>query len=289
MRKLFYSLLIFYFYSVPLFSQTVENSDFENWSTAFGVDYPDHWATSDQLYFLKGLKTRTVSKNIESFYGNYSVKLWPDTGKKQLLPAYIVGSYAYNAHPKYFIFQYKDSLTSKDNGYVILKLKKWNSLGKKSDSIGGIKWAIPQLLNGRYARAVIPVGYTSSDTSILADSVQIQFTVSSSSLKRSNIGSVKIDALYLGNKTSLSENLPGFLPLNCYPNPAGNTLYIKLDNEQQNICQVYNLEGKLCGSYTVDAGTGVKTINTSGLNNGLYFIRLLSNGSTYSGKILIQK
>jgi hypothetical protein len=52
---------------------------------------------------------------------------------------------------------------------------------------------------------------------------------------------------------------------------------------------VYNLEGKLCGSYTVDAGTGVKTINTSGLNNGLYFIRLLSNGSTYSGKILIQK
>lgn len=290
MGKLFCSLFIFYFFSFRLFSQSVPNEGFENWSTAFGVDYPDHWATSDQLYFFKGLNMNTVSKTIDARFGYYSLKMWPDTGKKQLLPSYISAKFGYAARPKLFTFYHKDSLTSKENAYVIVKLRKWNKATKKSDSIGGIKWIFPKIISSDFTKEILTLGYTSTDTTIIPDTAELQFTVSTSTQKRSQVGSVKIDVLYFGNSAGIENINVDALPVSFYPNPAGDIINFQLAGAGNCTCELYDINGRLCRKTIInDTQPLVKTLSLDGVGNGVYFVRLSATGAIYSGKVLIQR
>ncbi|PLX13406.1 MAG: hypothetical protein C0598_03700 [Marinilabiliales bacterium] len=69
-------------------------------------------------------------------------------------------------------------------------------------------------------------------------------------------------------------------PLTIYPNPTTNTIMISINNEINNFSvEIINTTGKKLLS-----GKNNKTIDVSGLNNGLYFIKLI-NVDTQESKV----
>jgi hypothetical protein len=79
-----------------------------------------------------------------------------------------------------------------------------------------------------------------------------------------------------------------------FPNPATNHLYVRYNvrNQQNAILEIYNIEGKNISSYKNkinDDGSYLEDININGLDNGLYFIKLIIGNNTYSKSFVINK
>ena len=76
-----------------------------------------------------------------------------------------------------------------------------------------------------------------------------------------------------------------------YPNPASNhfSFEINAKNDKEINMEIVNLQGKIVISKTLNLNSGLtkKTIQTSGLKPGIYFLRLNANGITSERKVII--
>ncbi|WP_196890501.1 zinc-dependent metalloprotease [Aureivirga marina] len=81
------------------------------------------------------------------------------------------------------------------------------------------------------------------------------------------------------------------LAFDVYPNPASEHLYIKMNNKIINdelTVQMYDVTGKMV--YEVGTnGQFEEVINTSSLNDGIYFIKVFSGDRYYADKVVISK
>lgn len=75
-------------------------------------------------------------------------------------------------------------------------------------------------------------------------------------------------------------NNTGSFAVSIYPNPVGNILSLKIDAEKkENLqLQIADVEGKvlLYQQLRADAGSAIKTINTTSLKGGSYFVKITS-------------
>lgn len=96
-------------------------------------------------------------------------------------------------------------------------------------------------------------------------------------------GIESIDRLAVTASLALNASEFNFIGFNYYPNPVDNTLYIENANTIDSVT-IYNLLGQSIINKKV---SGIKTqINTSTLNKGVYFVKVLANNSEKTIKIL---
>ena len=92
------------------------------------------------------------------------------------------------------------------------------------------------------------------------------------------------------DNVSVSEFAKDFA-FDVYPNPASDHLYIKMNNElvgENLTVQMYDVTGKMV--YEVGSnGQFEEVINTSNLNDGVYFIKVFSGNKYYADKVVISK
>jgi PKD repeat protein len=97
-----------------------------------------------------------------------------------------------------------------------------------------------------------------------------------------------LDDINIGyNLTGIEEisNSPNFI---IYPNPSNNVVTLKLhnnENEEKNIL-IYDISGKLVTSLNFTSNE--ISINTTELNNGVYFIQLITKSGISNNKLIIQ-
>lgn len=78
-----------------------------------------------------------------------------------------------------------------------------------------------------------------------------------------------------------------------YPNPASNSakIAVQLAESQDVLLEVVDMTGKVVRSNelgTVEAGRSVHNFDVDGLENGIYTVRLITEGSMYSKRLAIQ-
>lgn len=93
-------------------------------------------------------------------------------------------------------------------------------------------------------------------------------------------------------KIDIAEGDLSILYIKSYPNPAKNYVDVRWNSifcKTDIILNVYNVIGKL--AMTFETGkTNMKRLDVSGLENGFYLLKIISNGQTVkSAKIVIQK
>ncbi|MBK9639475.1 MAG: T9SS type A sorting domain-containing protein [Bacteroidetes bacterium] len=85
----------------------------------------------------------------------------------------------------------------------------------------------------------------------------------------------------------LNDNLAAEWGLTLFPVPTSSELNIKI-NRDANL-QVLSLDGKLVMSNINLSFQGINTLNLQDLQNGIYLVRVISEGSIFSQKIVIAK
>jgi len=82
--------------------------------------------------------------------------------------------------------------------------------------------------------------------------------------------------------------IEGLLSFSIYPNPASQKLVISSNNAVEFSYIIYNYTGKLVTLNEVDAGSTQHSVDVTGWNKGVYFVRILSNGQSVTEKIIVE-
>jgi hypothetical protein len=96
--------------------------------------------------------------------------------------------------------------------------------------------------------------------------------------------------LYLGGEPVSIEKLNAELPLEIYPNPAKNQVYLffKTANTATKDIFIFDIRGNLVIYDSSKEKAGVE-INLSGLSNGIYILQVLDNGASSHAKLVISR
>ncbi len=87
----------------------------------------------------------------------------------------------------------------------------------------------------------------------------------------------------LGASSSVNESFATFNPINIFPNPVNEILFVVLSNQNGSTLEMFNLEGQLVKKTTLLAG---KTeVNIKDLTKGLYIYRIISQEGVCVGKL----
>lgn len=93
--------------------------------------------------------------------------------------------------------------------------------------------------------------------------------------------------------TGLKEELIAGAKLDVYPNPAKDQVSVSLELTKQNniVCEVIDITGKVVLTHTNQGYRGKNTVavNTSALNNGMYFVSVKVNDQVITKKITISR
>ena len=81
------------------------------------------------------------------------------------------------------------------------------------------------------------------------------------------------------------------LTINVYPNPANDKLYIVPNQVVEGMAtvEIYNMNGKLSYSTTINIAQKVETLNVSSIKAGIYNLRITTIDQTFSHKLVIIK
>jgi hypothetical protein len=96
--------------------------------------------------------------------------------------------------------------------------------------------------------------------------------------------------LYLGGEPVSAEKLKAEFPMEIFPNPAKNQVYLlfKTANTATKDIFIYDIRGNLVIYDSTKEKAGVE-INLSGLSNGIYILQVLDNGASKHAKLIISR
>jgi PKD repeat protein len=91
--------------------------------------------------------------------------------------------------------------------------------------------------------------------------------------------------------TGIANNKLENIDYSIYPNPNNGVFEVKLNTSitDNGVINVYDLIGNLVYSTVIDSNNLVKTINLPNVSNGVYFVKVSSNDSQHTKKIIINK
>ncbi|MCF8331876.1 MAG: T9SS type A sorting domain-containing protein [Bacteroidales bacterium] len=92
---------------------------------------------------------------------------------------------------------------------------------------------------------------------------------------------------HLYSSVGIKNKIKPELKLTVYPNPASNTINIKLPGRRKSYnLQAYSVDGALVKDITISDKQDTETINVSDLPRGVYHLRLLSGQNVFSGSFV---
>jgi len=153
------------------------------------------------------------------------------------------------------------------------------------NDLGQQEYDITDVYNQWKSGALANNGFSIKSPTVGCNNAAVQFLVfSSDDTVISNRPYLKI--FYKHNTTSVQDNIQAQDNLVLYPTPSKNQVTIKNILYPAAI-QIFNLQGKLVYSQT--AFETIETIDLSNLDNAFYLIKVISNKSTITKKLIISR
>ncbi len=306
MKKLFTTMLSICAGSM-LFAQTIPNASFENW-TRVGSHYnPNQWGTLNDYTALGGITcSRTTSNPLPPANGGISYISLSTRSIGGLTTAGIavsgiidsfslspMGGFICNTKPaklkgKHMVY-ISDALN--DYAFISVLFTKHNFTTEMNDTIGyTIKKFKGQLSS--WADFSIDLDYSSNVTNPTAmpDTCLIILSSSGETPKLSSylhIDLLAFEGTYLGIKENSDIN-----SYSVFPNPANDKLniYCNMNTSSPITVCMEDIQGKLISRSQLMMGKGENhlSIDVSDINKGIYFVRLSTENSNMTKKVIIE-
>ena len=91
----------------------------------------------------------------------------------------------------------------------------------------------------------------------------------------------------VGIYDAVNENQANTLSI--YPNPAVSETFVTIDNAGMNVVSVYDIQGRLVSTESVEALTGEQVrISTETMSSGVYFVRVSNDGAVRTAKLVVK-
>lgn len=272
----------------------IPNSDFEDWTTNSGVDYPIGWTTCNSA----GGPGYPVSKSTDHYplsIGNYSIKMETNTSQIQasncghgfVKTALFLGDWGpaipITGHPNSFCGYYKFLPQNNDTMMITLYLFQSGTIVASAiltNSNAATNWTSFNIPISSY---------------VSADSAEIGFSAFYGNYGQSPYGPWGNSVMYVDNIsfdnliTSIDDVGINNDVLKLFPNPTSNYFTLDIDKpvEFEAIVNIYDVVGKLVSSEQLLNGR--QPINVSGLNEGIYMVEIKSGDRSTLQKLIIQK
>lgn len=294
-KSLFF--LAAFFLNANLFSQTIPNAGFENWTTTTYAD-PDNWGTLNATTFPLG--ATTVDQASPGFSGNYFIQI----ATKNIPPMGIVPGYAvtgnidpvtYAASGGFPISVRPASITGMcqymagsltDYATIVVFLSKWNTTTGIRDTISYTKYLFLGM-EMAWISFDIPLLYQSPltpDTALIILGASFDHPAAFSYLW--------VDDIAFSGIESTIENESYQNSLTIFPNPSNGYLNLMCHADQiSNVTiQLIDLCGKICLEKNVGCEIGENQIrfDLEGIENGIYFIHFQTEKTVKTEKIIIE-
>ncbi|MEI7594706.1 MAG: T9SS type A sorting domain-containing protein [Bacteroidota bacterium] len=101
-----------------------------------------------------------------------------------------------------------------------------------------------------------------------------------------------VDVVFTVNEVSVNENLPAFTLSNPFPNPANEYVAFKYAVNKpfnQASVKIFDLLGNKVAEKEISESLGVLSINTSNLNNGIYFYSIVIDEKPFLSRKMVVK
>lgn len=153
------------------------------------------------------------------------------------------------------------------------------------NNLGQQEYDITDVYNQWKSGVLVNNGFTIKSPTVGCNNVAVQFTVYSSD---DTVVSARpyLKIFYKHNITSVQDKIVAQDNLILYPNPSKNQVTINNISTPAEI-QIFNLEGKLV--YRQTTYKTIETIDVSNLDNTFYLIKVISNKSTITKKLFINR
>ncbi|MBN1462707.1 MAG: T9SS type A sorting domain-containing protein [Paludibacteraceae bacterium] len=277
--------------SINAYAQ-IPNSGFEDWTGT--VEYPTSWLNCN----MAGGPTYPVSKSTDHYptdVGSFSVKMETNFVQAQQLNCahgFIkTGQYLGDFGPGFAIVGHPNSLCGyykflpENNDTMIISINLF---------LAGTIVASGSLTSTSTVSDWTPFNIPISSY-ITADSAEIGFSAYYSVYGQMPTGPWGNSVMYVDNInfdnliTSVSEMKSDNATYSLYPNPASNnvTVDINTTNKIDLTLNIYSVTGKLITSYSFLQDK--YQMDVSNLENGIYFVEIISNQWKKSQKLIIQR
>jgi hypothetical protein len=284
-------------FASALFAQTIPNSGFENWTNMGNYSDPDQWGTLNSTTNLAGVYT--VTQGTPGNPGAYYVKITSKTVLNQVVPGIaatgvinaqtqtITGGFPYAIRSANITgnWQYM-AMSGNDQGSINVVMTKWNSMTSSRDTISATQYMLPGMVMA-WANFSIPLTYLMAGN---PDTCMIILAASNSTPAANSY--LWVDDLNFTGLIGINEVSTSPTNLSVYPNPAQNLLNVSftLQNQENVKLELVDVTGKLIREVnpSVMQGDNTLSMDLEGIDNGIYFIRLVSNGAIETKKISIQ-
>ncbi len=281
-------------------TQNVPNAGFENWKS-FGSEEPFGWNTFNTLFQLVGIPPYAFKSN-DAQEGNYAMEINTimaniDSNAQpfgivttgQLMGDDFGGGFKLNNKPDSVTFYYKydNSKNTDDTALFYISFSKFNPTLNKSEIVDSNMLFLPGTADYTYKSLTFNLAAKDIDSTNIV-------VGSSNFLNPAVIGignKLKVDNILLyfkGVGIPVDELKAG---LHIYPNPANQ--YISFDNRDRDITGIVvtDLTGKVVMEEDYSSGSAnLKSVNVSGLQNGIYLVTVFdNNGSAKSDRLIINR
>ena len=284
-------VIIILLFSVNSFSQSLPNSDMEEWDNLFFYKEPQGWFTLNPFVVLgSGGEAVAVERSSDAYSGSYSAKISTSeiTANEQavVIPGILTlaefnldltdtsfsftGGYFLQENVKFLRGYYKYSGGEGDSASVLIYNYKndegmMDTIGFGFSFLGNTDEWSPfevEMLN-------------------INDAVPDTFNVlfSSSTSVSPQVGSaLYVDSISIETNTGIIDLWNRAKPLQVYPNPASERITFKSNYaDKGRILTIYDNFGKRTGEYTFDGLE--KTISINNIASGVYVYKLTKGNS----------
>lgn len=294
MKKIIILSIVFGFAISTSKSQSIPNSNFENWSNSNGYSIPDNWDNLNPTTAFDGVFT--CMKGAPGNPGSSHLRLVSLTvngmgvmpgiavcGKLDQISKKPISGFAFNQRPTALTGNWQFMAASaEDAGLIEVYFTKWNSINNARDTIG---MGIAELggMEMEWATFSILISYTNSDN---PDSCIISLNASGNMPEEYSF--LYIDNLEFAGITGI-QNQENIGVYSVYPNPANEYLNLDLTGLKTVVetIEIVDLFGKTVWSQKSDISfKGVIPIHQ--LSKGNYFLKIRTQAGIITRKFNAQ-
>ncbi|NTW32794.1 MAG: T9SS type A sorting domain-containing protein [Bacteroidetes bacterium] len=277
------------------------NAGFENWEAIGSFENPLGWSSFNNFYNY-GVPEMSFDTS-DSHSGSHALRLIsvtatvpPPLGTNTLdtLAGFVfLGGFdlnnsgiPYTDRPISVQAFVKGTIISGSNAMIIATLSKWNTVTHVSDQVGMAVCNITSSI----------ANYTQISSTFNYSLTSIPNTLSIM-IMAGDVGSggfilpgneIFVDDISFTFSASISDNNQNKNNIYIFPNPASDKITVNT-SEKINTIEIYNIVGEKVYSLNNFKQQKSNEINLSGINTGIYFVKIFNGEKYFTKKIIIQK
>ncbi|MDQ3111982.1 MAG: T9SS type A sorting domain-containing protein [Bacteroidota bacterium] len=282
--------------SLAASGQAIPNFSFENWTSMGNYSNPENWGTLNSTTSASGVFT--VTQGTPGNPGTYYMKVTSKTVLTTVVPGIAVSGvldsmtmqpksgFAFNQRPVNLEGQYQYMSFGGSPGSITVTLTRWNALAGQRETVATGSQTLAGMVMS-WSNFSINLMYQTGNN---PDTCIIVLAASGANPEDNDY--LWVDNLSFSGTVAGIDTPGSFLnDFSTYPNPANELVTISFHAENQtdmNI-QLVDLAGKIVKQRNLSTieGENSVSLNTEGVQSGVYFIRLVSDKGILTRKLII--